>query len=186
MTTFEPGASDVFTHGLDCRPRSTALRASRPAAIITDGFDVLVHDVIAAITTWPWSSSVSRPSSIVSGTACETRSATCTRVPSSAAREVSWPEPLPLWPGGSDAGKDSSTSSSTSVPRLSAGSGSGSGRMSSSAPRKADLASVSETRSCGRFGPASDGTTSPRSSSSVSEYVFSSVSASCHRPCVRA
>ena len=33
------------------------------------------------------------------------------------------------------------------------------------------LDSVSETRSCGRFGPASDGTTSPRSSSSVSEYV---------------
>ena len=68
MTTFEPGASDVLTHGLDCSPRSTALRASRPAPIITDGFDVLVHDVIAAITTWPWSSSVSVPSASVSGT----------------------------------------------------------------------------------------------------------------------
>ena len=43
--------------------------------------------------------------------------------------------------------------------------------MSSSAIRNDALASVSETRSCGRFGPASDGTTSPRSSSSVSEYV---------------
>ena len=182
MTTFEPGASEVFTHGLDSRPRATALRASRPAAIITDGFDVFVHEVIAAITTCPWSSSVSVPSSSVSATACSTRSATCTRVPSSPGRELSWPEPLPLWPGGSEAGKDSSTSSSTSVPPPAWASGSGSGRMSSSAPRKADLASVSETRSCGRFGPASDGTTSPRSSSSVSEYVGSSEFSSCHRP----
>ena len=67
MTTFEPGASDVLTHGLDCSPRATALRASRPAPIITDGFDVFVHDVIAAITTCPWSSSVSVPSASVSG-----------------------------------------------------------------------------------------------------------------------
>ena len=43
----------VFTHGLRVRPRSTALRASRPAATITDGFEVLVHEVIAAITTAP-------------------------------------------------------------------------------------------------------------------------------------
>ena len=92
------------------------------------------------MTTWPWSSSVSVPSSSVSDTACSMRSATCTRVPSSAGRELSWPEPLPLWPGASEAGKDSSTSSSTSVPLPSSpGSGSGSGRMSSSAPRKADL-----------------------------------------------
>jgi hypothetical protein len=34
---------------------------------MTDGFDVFVHDVIAAITTWPWSSSVSVPSSSVTG-----------------------------------------------------------------------------------------------------------------------
>jgi hypothetical protein len=59
MTTLEPGASVVFTHGLRLRPRSTALRASRAAPIITCGFDVLVHDVIAAITTAPWSISYS-------------------------------------------------------------------------------------------------------------------------------
>jgi hypothetical protein len=53
MTTFEPGASEVLTHGLTSRPRSTAFLASRPAPSMTDGFDVLVHDVIAAITTWP-------------------------------------------------------------------------------------------------------------------------------------
>src|SRR4051794_41593121 len=62
MTTFEPGASDVFTHGLRCRPRSTALRASSPAATITNGLEVLVHDVMAATTTAPWSTSTSSPS----------------------------------------------------------------------------------------------------------------------------
>ena len=53
MTTFEPGARLVFTHGLLFRPFSTAFFASRPAAIITVGFDVLVQLVIAAITTAP-------------------------------------------------------------------------------------------------------------------------------------
>ena len=53
MTTVEPGASEVFTHGLLSRPRSTAFFASSPAPIITDGFEVLVQLVIAAITTRP-------------------------------------------------------------------------------------------------------------------------------------
>ena len=38
-----------------------ALRASRPAPIITLGFDVLVHDVMAAITTSPCFSVYSLP-----------------------------------------------------------------------------------------------------------------------------
>src|SRR5579864_6603317 len=54
VTTCEPGASDVFTHGFGVRPFARALRATRPAATSTDGLDVLVHDVIAAITTSPW------------------------------------------------------------------------------------------------------------------------------------
>ena len=53
MTTFDPGARLVFTHGLRMRPRSTAFFASRPAPIITLGFEVLVQLVIAAITTAP-------------------------------------------------------------------------------------------------------------------------------------
>src|SRR3954447_5990186 len=61
MTTFEPGAREVLTHGLRCRPRSTALRATRPAASITEGFEVFVHDVMAAIVTAPWSSVTSSP-----------------------------------------------------------------------------------------------------------------------------
>src|SRR6266571_5121952 len=63
VTTFEPGARLVFTHGCDLRPFSTAFFATRPAAIITDGFDVLVQLVIAAITTDPWCSLQSTPSS---------------------------------------------------------------------------------------------------------------------------
>src|SRR5580693_853599 len=52
-TTCEPGASEVFTHGLGLRPLAAALRASSPAATMTLGFDVLVHEVMAAITTSP-------------------------------------------------------------------------------------------------------------------------------------
>ena len=69
MTTVEPGASEVFTHGRRARPRSIALRASRPAPTITDGLEVLVQLVIAAITTRPWSSSTTVPSSSVTSTA---------------------------------------------------------------------------------------------------------------------
>ena len=53
-TTWLPGASEVLTHGFCFRPSRLALRASRPAPISTDGFDVLVHDVIAAMATSPW------------------------------------------------------------------------------------------------------------------------------------
>src|SRR3954470_13214091 len=56
VTTFDPGARLVFTHGLRGRPRSNAFLATRPAPIITLGFDVLVQLVIAAITTAPCSS----------------------------------------------------------------------------------------------------------------------------------
>src|SRR3954451_22550636 len=50
VTTFEPGARLVFTHGLRVRPRSTAFLASSPAPTMTAGLDVFVQDVIAAIT----------------------------------------------------------------------------------------------------------------------------------------
>ena len=54
----------VLTHGLRVRPFSTAFFASSAAPIITDGFEVLVHEVIAAIVTAPWSISNSVPSSM--------------------------------------------------------------------------------------------------------------------------
>src|ERR1051325_5872899 len=71
MTTLEPGASEVFTHGLRLRPRSTALRATRPAASMTDGFDVFVQEVMAAIVTEPWSSVTSSPDARWTGVGAE-------------------------------------------------------------------------------------------------------------------
>src|SRR5215470_10203287 len=65
MTTLEPGASVVFTHGLRDSPASTAFLASSAAPTITDGLDVFVQEVIAAITTAPWSTVTSVPSSSV-------------------------------------------------------------------------------------------------------------------------
>lgn len=53
VTALDPGANDVFTQGLVRRPRSMALRANNPAVTMTAGFEVLVHDVMAAITTAP-------------------------------------------------------------------------------------------------------------------------------------
>src|SRR3954466_11860431 len=61
MTTFDPGARVVLTHGLRDRPSSTAFFASRAAPIITDGFDVLVHDRVSAMVTAPWSNSTVSP-----------------------------------------------------------------------------------------------------------------------------
>ena len=71
MTTFEPGARVVLTHGLDFRPLRFALRASRPAASMTLGFEVLVHEVIAATATAPWSSVYFVPSPSVTGMGLE-------------------------------------------------------------------------------------------------------------------
>src|SRR5215469_13136359 len=65
MTTFDPGASVVLTHGLRSSPASTAFFASSAAPTITEGLDVLVQDVIAAMTTEPWSTDVWVPSSRV-------------------------------------------------------------------------------------------------------------------------
>src|SRR5258707_15688274 len=73
MTTLEPGARVVLTHGLRDSPRSTAFFARSAAPIITYGLDVFVQEVIAAITTWPWSSVVSVPSSRVTLTGCVAR-----------------------------------------------------------------------------------------------------------------
>src|ERR1700753_874666 len=72
VTTCEPGASEVFTHGFGISPLAWALRATRPAATRTDGLEVLVQEVIAAITTSPWVSAKFLP-------------ATCTDVAASAA-----------------------------------------------------------------------------------------------------
>ena len=52
-TTPDPGERLVLIYGYTERPFSTAFLAKRPAASMTSGFEVLVQDVIAAITTDP-------------------------------------------------------------------------------------------------------------------------------------
>ena len=96
MTTLDPGASVVFTQGLRLRPRSTAFLASRAAPTMTDGLDVFVQEVMAAITTAPWSTLVVVPSSRVTWIGLEAR------VPSPAAT-------------GSEAGKVAARPLSSSV-----------------------------------------------------------------------
>jgi hypothetical protein len=71
VTTREPGANEVFTHGLLVSPRSTAFFASSPAPTITEGLEVFVHEVIAAITTCPLSMVAACPSAKVTGTGFE-------------------------------------------------------------------------------------------------------------------
>lgn len=53
LTTREPGASEVLTQGSTLSPRATAFFASKPAASMTAGLEVLVHEVMAAMTTPP-------------------------------------------------------------------------------------------------------------------------------------
>ena len=53
VTTLEPGARDVLMCLLTVSPFSTAFFARIPAATNTPGFDVLVQEVIAAISTSP-------------------------------------------------------------------------------------------------------------------------------------
>ncbi|MNE31575.1 hypothetical protein D3C76_1864350 [compost metagenome] len=53
MTTFEPGAKEVFTQDFVRKPRSIAFLANRPAPIMTVGLEVFVQLVIAAIAILP-------------------------------------------------------------------------------------------------------------------------------------
>ena len=46
----------VFTNDWTRRPFATAFCASKPAPSMTEGFEVFVHDVMAAITTAPCAS----------------------------------------------------------------------------------------------------------------------------------
>src|SRR5580704_17084402 len=67
MTTLDPGASEVLTHGLGARPRATARWATSPAATITWGLEVLVQLVMAATTTAPSPTVWVDPSASVAG-----------------------------------------------------------------------------------------------------------------------
>ena len=160
MTTRDPGASEVFTHGLDSSPASTARLARRPAAIITVGFEVFVQLVMAAMTTEPC-----RISALFSFTGCAFSGST---------------------------GRDVSISGSSFVPPCappssinrptSVGSGSGSIR-SRNASMNDSHTPVSGTRSCGRLGPAIDGSTLDRSRSRTSLNTGSGSASVRNSPC---
>ena len=139
---------------------------------MTDGLEVFVHDVIAAMTTWPLSRRVSVPST-TTGTLLSTcpasRAAAIASAWSASVACSGGRTPRPaVYAGGSEAGNDSASNSIVS-PSAASPSSPSAGMKSCSAIRNAACASLSATRSCGRFGPASDGTTSPRSSAIVSE-----------------
>ena len=146
---------------------------------MTDGFEVFVQLVIAAMTTEPCSrSNVSPP--IETGTALCSGSASATATGSGCfSSSVSLGDSCPgaLVDAGSLAGNVSAISLSGEPFRY------GTPKLESDS-RKDDFASVSGTRSCGRRGPARLGSTSPRSSSITCEY--SGVwSGSWKRPCAR-
>ena len=51
----------VFTQGLLRKPFSTAFLAKRAAPIMTEGLEVLVHEVMEAMTTAPFEIEVAWP-----------------------------------------------------------------------------------------------------------------------------
>src|SRR5713101_1101354 len=156
-TTWEPGASEVLTHGFTVRPLATALRASRPAPTMTEGFDVLVQDVIAAITTSPWPRSCLRPST---GTRLDAPA--LAKSLSSEVASEGWRSKMSLPP---------------SPPLL---------NSFTIAVAKPAFTSLSATRSCGRLGPASEGSTCDSSSLSTSVKTGSGVDLVRYRPCALA
>src|SRR5258705_3312781 len=120
-------------------PRSTARFARRPAPTMTDGLEVLVHDVIAAITTAPsvrWKLSPDRDTWCAGG-----------------ARVAS----VPLPP------------SASHRPEFTGGVLGGEPFMDPSASEKLPFTAARESRSCGRLRPATLRSTLPRSTESESE-----------------
>src|SRR5512139_2252205 len=125
------------------------------AAIITEGFEVLVHEVIEAIETMPWSISNEAPSGVVTSTLRDGRDLPS---PSWAG---SWP---PLSPSGEPCGVGSLAGNDDARPP----SPSWCLTYVGSTSRNARLASATTMRSWGRLGPAMEGTTVDRSSSRYS------------------
>ena len=118
-----------------------AFCASRPAAIITDGFEVFVHDVIDAITTEPSSTCVAR-ASFSSSTAVACVAFTGAGI------------------GASFTGFGPASPATGTLPAT--------GGIS---PTKDCHTRESGTRSCGRRGPATLDSTLERSTSMSSSYV---------------
>jgi hypothetical protein len=168
----EPGASEVLMCGATFKPASTAFFASRPAASNTLGFEVLVHEVIAAISTSPLPSEISPTFGCVAG------ASDC------ADSSVGWPPTISTtWRGapGAAASVAAGAFSTASCERTK-------WRVCSCAAGRlnpfslgdllysdanCDFTLPSSMRSCGRFGPARLGATVPRSSDTTFVYWMS-------------
>src|SRR5580698_9814969 len=152
VTVFDPGASEVFTHAGVLKPFSTAFFASNPAAISTEGFEVFVQEVIAAITTLPCFKEFFTEAETCS---CTFGSSTpiAAGLPPSASQRFS----VPLFAAAAAAG-------------LVFGLISEGNALLNDSP-----ACDNTTRSCGRFGPARLDSTVARSSERSSEYSASGV-----------
>src|SRR3954451_7700545 len=144
-----------------------------PAAIITDGLDVLVQLVIAAITTEPWSR-------YLSGSTLNRSFTVVVTFKGALADEVAGPSPSSL--AMAKAVSASARGDQASAVRVPSGLAVGPSRLGSCCA-KLSAASLSSTRSCGRFGPATLGSTARRSSSRVSEYSASGEPEVWNRPC---
>jgi hypothetical protein len=116
VTTRAPGASEVFTHGRGASPRCSAFFASSAAPIMTSGLEVLVQEVMAAITTAPRSSSTAWPPSSVTRTGLRGRGGTSAAGLKVAGRS---PSRSPVTATGSEAGKDSAPLASSPTGRVS-------------------------------------------------------------------
>src|SRR5919202_3867385 len=139
VTTFEPGARLVLTCGATFKPLSTAFFASSPAPIMTDGFEVFVQLVIAAMTAepcvmedcWPSRVTVTAPSGRSSDEGA----------PGDSGYWI-WSSPSLVTPviaaGGSLAGNDSSDASSGEQSGSAHGSSSKRSVISANAARKVD------------------------------------------------
>src|SRR3569623_232487 len=168
VTTFEPGARLVFTQGFTCKPRRTALRASSPAAISTDGLEVLVQLVMAALTTEPWQRLYESPLGWRTGTHLPNTSMPLSGCSSAYSGAISMG-----WPPSANQRVISSLPRRAVSPSY----------CFTSACRNDLRTSVNVTRSCGRAGPARLGSTSLRSNSTTFEYTASGCVPSCQSPC---
>ena len=142
----------VFTQRGISSPFSRAFRARRPAPTMTEGLEVLVQEVMAAMTTVPSEISTSTPSWLTVTVRPE-----AARTPPATVTGSLPPSPAQLSPG-----RSSSTGFASSAEGRSKPAGTSLGRSVSKRLR----ISAIRIRSCGCFGPARLGSTVERSSSS--------------------
>lgn len=141
VTTLDPGERDVLIYGATCRPSLTAFLAKIPAPSITLGFDVLVDETMAAMTAEPCINVYFLPSSHVK-LPLDSRVSLDSPKPRKPTYESKWKV---FW-------------FLNTLMKLT---------LFIKQNAKSFLISFKLTRSCGRFGPDTEGTTVVRSSTTT-------------------